>query len=233
MTRLPILVSVPHAGLEIPDEVEDRCILSADDVVADGDEGAAEIYRLEDLAARFVTTDVARAVVDLNRPETDRRADGVVKTHTCLGVPIYNEPLPESLVESLLEQYHRPYHRKLTESARNAVQLGLDCHTMLAVGPEIGPLPGELRPRICLSNVDGASCPDHLLEALASSLQQVFGFEVARNFPFKGGYITRAHADELPWMQLELSREPFMSNAEKRSRVTEALISFGRSLSRQ
>jgi N-formylglutamate amidohydrolase len=99
---------------------------------------------------------------------------------------------------------------------------------MLAVGPEIGPLAGQERPRICLSNVDGASCPDAWLERLAGCLERAFGCEVARNFPFKGGYITRTHAAELPWMQLELSRAPFSTDVEKRRCVLAALREFFR-----
>jgi N-formylglutamate amidohydrolase len=97
--------------------------------VADGDEGAAEIYDLKDHAAEFVTTDIARAIVDLNRAEDDRRPDGVV-------------------------------------------------------------------------------------------------IAVTTNEPFSGGYITRLHGKEHPWLQLEISRAPFMSNAEKRLGVLRALTDF-------
>ena len=34
-----------------------------------------------------------------------------------------------------------------------------------------------------------------------------------------GGYITRTHAAEMPWIQIELSRSPFLSDGEKRRRV--------------
>ena len=41
---LPLLISVPHAGLRVPPEVADRCLLTAEEVAADGDVGVAEIY---------------------------------------------------------------------------------------------------------------------------------------------------------------------------------------------
>ena len=53
-----------------PPEVEDICILSQEEVLEDGDEGAKKnYYPLEDKVAAFVTTDIGRAIVDLNRAE--------------------------------------------------------------------------------------------------------------------------------------------------------------------
>ena len=226
MNRLPLLVSVPHAGLQVPAEARPFCVLSERQIAEDGDEGAREIYDFSEAVEAYVTTPVARAIVDLNRAEDDRRPDGVVKTHTCLGVPVYSSQPPEKAVDSLLASYYRPYHERLRTSATGRVRLGIDCHTMLAVGPEIGPLAGEERPRICLGNLDGASCPDSWLDLLASCLQRSFGCDIAVNFPFKGGFITRSHAAELPWIQLELSRAPFLGDNEKRARVLTALRTF-------
>ena len=217
----PLLISVPHAGLKIPPEVESICRLTQKQIVEDGDEGAAEIYSIEDEVAAFVATDVARAFVDVNRAEDDRRADGVVKTHTIWEIPIYSQALSGELVETLLRKYYRPYHQDLTRLAEK-VRMGFDCHTMAAVGPPIGPGAGEKRPLICLSNAEG-SCPDAWFKAFAECLERSFEVEVSLNSPFKGGYIVRSHARELPWVQLELSRAPFLSHAQKRSRVMCAL----------
>ena len=142
--KLPLLLSVPHAGLDVPDDLRDLCILTDRQILEDSDEGAAEIYDLADEAEAFVTTPVARAIVDLNRAEDDRRADGVVKTHTCWDVPVYRRPLDEDTAASLLDRYYRPYHRRLTELSTSGVFAGVDCHTMAASGPPIGPDPGGL-----------------------------------------------------------------------------------------
>jgi N-formylglutamate deformylase len=222
---LPLLLSVPHAGLLIPDEVKELVILSEQQIIEDGDEGAAEIYwPLDKEVAAFVTTKVARAIVDLNRAEDDRRQDGVVKTHTCWNVPVYNESLSDDLIEALLEKYYRPYHAQLSQFPEG-INLGVDCHTMAAKGPPIGPDPGQTRPDISLSNADG-TCPPEWLESLAECFSKAFEAEISINDPFKGGYIIRAHAKELPWVQLELSRGPFLTNREKGKRVLESLTSW-------
>lgn len=218
---LPLLLSVPHAGVHVPEEVSSFCILSEQEVIEDGDEGAAEIYSLADEVDRFVTTDIARAILDMNRAPDDRRKDGVVKTHTCWDVPVYNEFPPEPIIQTLLDRFYRPFHSRLTDAAQD-VLLGIDCHTMAAKAPPIGPNPGEERPALCLSNGDG-TCPPEWFESLAVCLESAFERSVSRNQPFRGGYIIRSHSSELPWVQLEMSRAPFLSIREKRSSFLKAI----------
>jgi N-formylglutamate deformylase len=223
---LPLIVSVPHAGLRVPPKVAEYCILSEADIVADGDEGAAEIYGpLRAHVAEFVTTDVARAVVDLNRAEDDFRKDGVIKTHTCWEVPVYREAPPAEIVAELLERYHRPYHKRLTDAAgEGKAVLGVDCHTMAAVGPPVGPDSGKGRPAVCLGDVGGTSLPHDWSESLAACFKAAFApHRVSVNEPFSGGYITQTHAREMPWVQVELSRSPVLTNSEKGERVLAAL----------
>jgi len=226
--KLPLLISVPHAGLTIPEEVKDICVLTREQIKADGDEGAGEIYALEAAAACYVTTDIARAFIDVNRPEEDRGPDGVVKVKTCHGVPIYAEPLSEAVIENLLERYYRPYHMRLTELAADA-KLGLDCHTMAAVGPAIATDAGRRRPHICLSNA-GGTCPEEFFEGFINCFAKVFGEDPAVNTPFEGGHIIRRHSAELPWIQIEISRAPFISASEKHHNVLEAIELFCRTV---
>lgn len=222
---LPLLLSVPHAGLLVPREVEERVILTKQEIIEDGDEGAAEIYwPLEKEVAAFVTTQVARAIVDLNRAEDDRRQDGIIKTHTCWDVPVYRDFPSEDLIRILLEKYYHPYHEKLSHFPEG-IKLGVDCHTMAAQGPPVGPDPGAIRPSVCLSNADG-TCPQEWLESLAECFSKAFEAEVALNHPFKGGHIIRSHSHELPWVQLELSRTPYLSNKDKGLRVLNALVDW-------
>jgi formiminoglutamase len=207
----------------VPPEAVPYCILTEREIAEDGDEGAAEIYALASEVEAFVTSDVARAIIDLNRAEDDRRRDGVVKTHTCWDVPVYREFPPETVIEQLLARYYRPYHVALQQRAAGGrIRLGIDCHTMAAVGPPIGPGPGIERPAVCLSNADG-TCPREWIESLADCFRRAFEREATINDPFKGGFIIRSHAADLPWVQLELSRAKFLSNPEKRSRVLKAL----------
>ena len=74
----------------------------------------------------------------------------------------------------------------------------------------------------CLSNGDG-SCPQEWIEGLRDAFEQLLDGPVKVNDPFRGGYITRSHSAEMPWIQIELSRAPYLSNNAKRQTVLTAL----------
>jgi formiminoglutamase len=228
--KLPLLVSLPHAGLQVPEELKDYCVLGNHDIVKDGDEQAWGIYHeLADIAEAFQTTTIARAFVDLNRAPDDIRMDGVVKTHTIWNQPIYNSSLSGETVQALINKYWKPYHNALSEKSQMKVRLGIDCHTMASVGPPIGPDEGCERPEVCLSNADG-TCPDQWIMSMAECFRKAFTKEVRINDPFTGGYIITSHSSELPWIQIEISRGDFMNEFEKSVRLTEALKNFCSSL---
>ena len=223
--KLPLLLSVPHAGEWIPAEVEDICVLTHQEIVDDGDKGARVLYDHEELVAGFVAANVARAIVDVNRAEDDFRKDGIVKTHTCWDIPVYRSAPSEGTVKKLIEKYYLPYHNQLRDLASGDARLGVDCHTMAAAGPPVGPDAGRERPHLCLSNGDG-TLPPEWLKDLAGCLASAFGFPPSINDPFKGGYIIRSHSAEIPWVQLEVSRGPFLAIEEKKQRILEAFQCF-------
>ena len=221
---LPIAISVPHAGVRIPQEAATYCQLTREQIIKDGDEGAAEIYDLQDEVAEFITTDIARAVVDLNRSVEDRGPDGVVKTHTIWKEPVYREPLSRDIIDLLLGRYYRPYHVRLSEVSGCGLRFAVDCHTMAAEAPPIGPDPGAKRPEVCIGNVHGRSFPEAWTTIFHQAFQDAFaGFHVILNQPFAGGYITQTHSSEMPWVQIELSRSGFLPTCEIRERVIRAL----------
>jgi formiminoglutamase len=217
---LPILISIPHGGTQVPKELCDRVCITPDDLFDDGDACTQDIYDLDGDVVSVVKTDIARAFVDVNRAPDDRpprNTDGVVKTATSLNRPIYgpgNAP-DGALTELLLERYHTPYHAALAKAASDpGIEIGLDCHSMLSHAPPIGTDHGTPRPLFCLSNRDGATAPTAVLEKLADAIRLAFDIprsDVGLNDPFRGGYITQRHGGHpLPWIQVEMNRSWYL-----------------------
>lgn len=223
MKRLPVLLSIPHGGTRMPIEISDRVCISKKDLFDDGDAFTRDIYGLKDEVAGYLEGDIARAFVDLNRAKDDlppKNPDGVVKSKTCRGRPIYNpgQELNYELTNLLLKKYYDPYHKKIRENldSSNHIKLMLDCHSMEAVGPEISPDPGKERPKICLGSNHGKSCPIELAQKLARCFKTAFGLkkdDVVIDKPFSGGFITRTYGNEpKPCIQIEINRSLYLAD---------------------
>jgi len=116
--KLPILISVPHGGDEIPSELAGRVTLIKKEIFEDGDALTRQIYSLKHEVLAYLDTPIARAFVDLNRSPDMRPpqfSDGVVKTETVNKISIYNPgQYPDNqLIERLLKNYYFPYHNVL------------------------------------------------------------------------------------------------------------------------
>lgn len=222
MSVLPVLLSIPHGGTDIPPEIASRVCITPKDQFEDGDALTREIYGIKDDVLACIEGSIARAFVDLNRDVTDRppnNPDGVVKSMTCLGKPIYHsgKELDDELTEVLLKKYYHPYHdmiRKTLDSNRK-IKLMLDCHTMEAVGPKISPDPGNIRPMFCLGSNFGKSCPEEMVQRMAGCIRKAFELdkeEIVINNPFAGGHITRTYGNQpIPCIQIEMSRALYLS----------------------
>ena len=248
MVTYPLLISIPHGGDTVPPEVADIVSITERDIFYDGDALTREIYDFGKRVDAVIETPIARAIVDVNRAPDDRppeNPDGVVKTVTTDGRPVYREGMfpDDALVEDLLQRYYFPYHEQLDDLLEGRdIKLALDCHSMLKRSPAASDRPGEPRPLICLSNrgdehgmpVSGrgpVTCPPEWIRALAESLRQAFagGGRVAMNDPFLGGYISQYHYERegIPWIQIEINRKLYLNETyfdPERLRVKKEII---------
>ncbi|OEF96037.1 N-formylglutamate amidohydrolase [Desulfuribacillus alkaliarsenatis] len=236
MTKLPILLSIPHGGNKIPPELTHYNNLSFDDIYKDSDPHTIDIYGLQDFKGPLIINDIARCYIDVNRSMDDLpplNHDGVLKTINLFGKPIYKDNwFPSaSLRKLLLEKYYIPFHKQIEKSLDAEIEIALDCHSMLPNPPTFGGIKHNStttkRPSICLSNLGDlygkpvnnsfTSCSVDLLNLLSSGFQKAFEHEditIKFNSPFKGGYITKHHSmnSEIPWVQIEINRELYMSD---------------------
>jgi N-formylglutamate amidohydrolase len=135
-------------------------------------------------------------------------------------------PLDEALAR--IERHYKPYHARLRGLIDRAqLNFGLavliDCHSMPsgAYPAGIGPAgvasrtpANDARPRadFVLGDRHGASCASVLVDAAESELRRL-GFNVARNKPYAGGFITENYgspAANRHAIQIEVSRALYM-----------------------
>lgn len=226
MIMYPFIISVPHGGTTIPDEVSDSIALSSEEVIFYSDPATREIYNFRSRVVSFIETAVSRMVVDLNRPPyhlAPKYPDGAIKSITGFGTPVYRDNrFPDiNLVHRLMVKYFFPYHEMVDRLMdEHQVRIAFDCHSMLPMGLPDRDEKGRARPLICLGNngdQNGAprpgilsTCPQELIQGLAQNFRNEFGKEgaVLINSPYAGGFVSISHHwhRDIPWIQIEVNR---------------------------
>jgi len=234
MDQLPFLISIPHGGDQVPEEVKSMIALTPEDIFYDGDSLTRRLYGFGDKVTALIDTPIARAVVDLNRSPDDRppnNPDGIVKTVALTGAPVYkNGWFPDQkTIDLLLNNYYYPYQQKLDHLANHPeVLIAFDCHSMLPYAPMVYQHLEKKRPLICLSNRGDrlgrpfdkqsvVTCDPDLILQLANCFREAFEIparEVQINNPFNGGHITRSHyKGGIPWVQIEINKKLYLPEA--------------------
>lgn len=219
----PLLISLPHDGTVVPDDIAARLTDSAR-LVPDTDWHVSRLYDFaRDMGASILVPKHSRYVVDLNRPEDDvslypgQNTTGLCPIVQFSGEPVYREgqqPLPEE-IHARVDRYWRPYHEALSEElARLRQEHGRavlwEGHSIRSVVPFL--FEGRL-PDFNLGTVGGASCSPDLQQRLLDVLASQSAYSFVANGRFKGGYITRHYADpanRIDAVQLELAQLNYM-----------------------
>ncbi|RDS84795.1 N-formylglutamate deformylase [Dyella monticola] len=222
--HVPLLISLPHNGTHIPDDVSKRLHPRARQV-PDTDWHVARLYEplAQELGASVIKPIASRYVVDLNRPADGhalypgRRETGLVPTIGFNGEPLYlegQEPDAEEIGQRITTWW-QPYHQALVaEIARLKAQHGRvvlwDGHSIRSHVPML--FEGRL-PDFNLGTADGASCGPDLQWSLTGVMEAQTRYDFVLNGRFKGGYITRQYgrpAEGVEAVQLELSQCQYM-----------------------
>ncbi|WP_145586429.1 N-formylglutamate deformylase [Yersinia kristensenii] len=224
--KLPLLISIPHAGTRLTPIVE-AGLTDAARPLSDTDWHIPRLYDFAlNMGASIVIGHYSRLVVDLNRAEDDQplyttATTGLFPETLFDGHPCFmpgKTPSPEERQSYLLHIW-RPYHQQLQlELARLKAKFGyvllLDAHSIASVIPRL--FDGQL-PDLNFGTNSGASCAPSLSKQLIECCEHQTAFSHILNGRFKGGYITRAYG--LPQthqhaVQLELSQLNYMSETE-------------------
>ena len=218
----PLLLSIPHAGTDVPEALFDRWSEPAQRL-PDTDWHVPRLYDFaRDLGLSILQATHSRYVIDLNRPPDGASLyPGQATTGLCPeilfdGTPLYKDDtsLAETEIAERRARYWQPYHAKLAgELARLQRTYGYallyDAHSIASRVPRL--FEGRL-PDLNLGTARGTSCAPGLETQIAAILRQS-GFSYVVNGRFVGGYITRHYgnpAGGIHAIQMEIAQASYM-----------------------
>ncbi len=222
---LPLLISVPHDGREIPEEIA-AGMTAAGRAIPDTDWHVARLYDFaRDMGAAMIVARYSRYVVDLNRPPDNdslypgQLATGLVPRRTFAGARIYANDEPVDVSERL-DRYWHPYHGRIAQTLaefKEAFGLALlwDAHSIASRVPAL--FDGTL-PVLNLGSWSGKSCDGEIASAV-ESVAIDSEYSAVRDGRFTGGYITRCYgrpANDVHALQLELAQRAYMNETTRR-----------------
>jgi N-formylglutamate deformylase len=224
--RLPLVVSLPHVGIELPDDQRWRYVERVFGL-EDTDWHLEKLYGfVRELGASLIVPRYSRYLIDLNRPIEDAPMyPGMNNTELCptrsfTGDPLYrDDSAPDSTeIARRIRNYWQPYHDTLRAELDRL--RGMHGHAVLFDGHSIqSELPwlfeGKL-PDLNLGTAGGASCAPSLRSALAQMLASQGRFTQVVDGRFKGGHTTRHYGDPdhgVHAIQLEMCWSCYMQEA--------------------
>lgn len=228
--QVPIIISIPHAGTFIPEDLKAKMNPELSEKPDDTDWFIDRLYSFAvELGITMIVANYSRWVVDLNRnPEKQplyndgRVITDVVPMTDFNGNQIYKDNyVPDSdEIARRVALYHTPYHEKLTEllqqrKAEFGKVLLFDAHSIRKSVPGIR---SEDFPELILGDNDESSASLALISTTIDALQHNKGYEFSHNHPFKGGYITRSFGkpeENIHALQLEMCKTNYMDSSEK------------------
>jgi N-formylglutamate deformylase len=219
----PLLVSIPHAGSEIPPEFQHR-LVALPLARLDGDWWVDRLYECAgDLGATLVRTAISRTIIDVNRDPAGRSLyPGQTTTELCPirtfdGQPLYRdgaEPDDHDIADRRA-RFFAPYHAGLAaeiarlKATHRRVVL-YDAHAIRSVIPRL--FDGVL-PHFNIGTNGGDSCA-RALTGVVEAACATTPFSRVTDGRFKGGWITRHYgrpSEGIHAIQMELACRGYMT----------------------
>jgi N-formylglutamate amidohydrolase len=225
---IPVLVEVPHAGVIVPDAVQDELAAPEDALLRDADIYVDELYEhVPSLGAALLCSRVSRYVVDLNRAQDDvdsatvsdhpapvgAQPRGVVWRATTDGRPVLRRPLTFSALRKRLGRYYVPYHEALRQTleglrARFGFAILVAGHSMPSRGRSLHIDAGVRRADV-VPGTQGRTTADARVIDLVDAHFRAAGLSVRHDDPYKGGFATTHYGRPeraMHAIQIELNR---------------------------
>ncbi len=229
---IPFVFCSPHSGRDYPSDLLAATRLGGEAIRRSEDIFVDDLFAfVPGLGAPLLRARFPRAYLDVNREpfeldpkmfaETLPRFVNTASLRVAGGLgtiprivaeneEIYRGTLSVAAALGRIDAIYRPFHEALEALLlRTRDQFGLailiDCHSMPS---SVRALPGGRRPDIVLGDRYGTSASSRFV-AMATTHLAAFGFDVARNKPYAGGFITEHYGQPAHGMhaiQVEINR---------------------------
>ena len=220
---VPLLVSMPHIGTHIPQDLQAQYVPEAL-AVEDTDWHLQRLYNfLGEMGASVLVPHTSRYVIDLNRPPDDAPMyPGASNTELCptrffTGELLYLPGCAPDEAERARRRdtYWQPYHAALAGElvrlkALHGYALLWDAHSIRSQIPWL--FEGRL-PDLSIGTASGASADARITDAVMQACAAHSQVSAVANGRFKGGYITRHYgqpANQVHAVQLEMCQSLYM-----------------------
>jgi N-formylglutamate deformylase len=224
--KSPLLVSVPHAGTNVPVEIEGG-LVSQKWAIGDTDWFMDRIYAFVlKLDATMIVTAISRTAIDVNRDPSGaslypgQTTTGLVPIETFDGAQLYKSGAEPDSAEIARRKvaYFDPYHAGLEGEIRRLRSIHprialYDCHSIRSVVPRL--FDGQL-PAFNIGTNNGASADSELVGLVTQHCVGT-GETVVVDGRFRGGWITRNYGrpDEgVHAIQMEMAQRIYMDEAQ-------------------
>ena len=240
---VPLVFASPHSGRDYPADfvagarLDPVSLRRSEDGFVDDLFAAAPEFGAPLLRATF-----PRAFIDANREpfELDQgmfsdKLPGYVNTDSSRvaaglgtiarvvssGQDIYPRKLTFSEAAERIHAYYRPYHKALETlihetRERFGYAVVVDCHSMPSIGGPLDPDIGRGRADFVVGDCFGSTCAPYITDEIECTIAG-FGYAVARNKPFAGGFTTRHYGrprDGVHTVQIEINRALYMNEVQ-------------------
>ena len=226
-TAVPIIISIPHVGTEIPEPYRSRFDASLIEKPTDTDWFVDRLYSFaNDMGITILKSRYSRYLVDLNRGinreklyDDGRQETGLVSNKSFDGSDLYKpglEPTDKEISERI-KLFHQPYHQALNDEIANMKKrwdnvLLFEAHSIRRHVPLLNPNPF---PDLIIGDQNGNTCSKKISNQFISDLNNS-DYTCSHNKPFMGGYNTRLWgrpSEGIHSIQLEISQEIYMDES--------------------
>jgi N-formylglutamate deformylase len=228
-----LIIAVPHAGNQVPPELEGR--LHASYNPEGHDQHAREIYSCLSEHGTILLGTPNRELIDYNRARDNLHpSEGVLPLIGANGngtVASIHSSIEREVLLSYWDTFHSELDRLASEQKdKYGKTVILAGHTMETIGPKLAKDKDKLRPAVCIGTLEGKLAGPEYIDAAYQGFKDS-GLWVSIDKPFKGaGYLTLKHGKPEEGSHIVQVEVSYLAYRTDKDKVNKAVGSAAKNL---